>query len=115
MPDWLPVDHVYWDLPTFGIDDAADAIRQRLRRVGGVRKVETAGEMAVRQKRERAAANDRDRFRQTEGREAARTELRTIFQALSEIAAASGGVLTEPTWNNVQTVITFAPIEGARS
>jgi hypothetical protein len=67
LPNWLAVDHVYWDLPTFGLDDAADTIRQRLRRIGCAPKIETAAEMALRQKRERIATSERELFRQTRG------------------------------------------------
>jgi hypothetical protein len=111
LPDRLPVDHVYWDLPTFGIDDAADAIRQRVRRVGGAPKIETAAEMAIRQAAERRAVAAREHFRQMDGPGAARAESRNLFDALADIAAASNGVLAPPSWNNTQTAISFeAPL-----
>lgn len=112
VPDWLPGDHVYWDLPAFGFDDAAEAIRQRVRRVGGLPKIETAAAMAVRIKRESQAASARKWFRQADGQATAKAEMRVLFSALADIAAASQGVFPEPIWNNVQTAITFAPVEG---
>lgn len=112
LPDWLPGDHVYWDLPTFGVEDAVDAIRQRLRRIGGAPRIETAVEMALRQKCERIAASEHELFRQTRGLDAARQELRAIFAALSEIAAASAGTLSPPEWNRTNTAISFTPPSG---
>jgi hypothetical protein len=113
LPDWLPADHVYWELPTFGIDDAVDAIRQRLRRLPSVPTVETAVDLALRQQRERIARSRRDAFRRSsKASECARAELRNVFDAVDAIAKKTNGSVPRPTWHNDNLAIVVRTDDG---
>ncbi|MFY9610301.1 MAG: hypothetical protein WAU45_17020 [Blastocatellia bacterium] len=86
LPDWVPITHLYLGIEKYGIDGAASAAEEMVRRAGGIVRSESAFDYAGRVARKVDFEREREGwYNSAKGVEEATAEARTVLNEIEAI------------------------------